>query len=90
MTDSISTTVPAFTKAPALLMQGDAIYLHITSSASPHFWLVARLKALSVLTEYLNDVTDKDERDIVTASIMEMSGECFAFANYCDQNGLNA
>lgn len=89
MTDSTTSTVPAFTKAPALLMQGDAIYLHITSAASPNFWLVARLKALSVLTEYLNDVTDKDEREMVIASIMEMSGECFAFANYCDANGLN-
>jgi hypothetical protein len=88
MKDATSQPVPAFTKAPALLMQGDATYLHITSAASPHFWLVARLKALSILTEYLNDVTDKEEREMITASLMEMSGECFAFANYCEENRL--
>jgi hypothetical protein len=80
-----TTTMPTY--AP-VTQSGDALYVHVTSAVSPAFWLTLRLKALSVLTQSLTESTDKDESEMLAAVISEMTGECYAFASYCDNNHL--
>jgi hypothetical protein len=73
---------------PPVLQQGESLYLQVTSVQSPTYWLVLRLKSLSLLSAQLTERTDKKESDMLAFAIREMSEECFAVANYCDENSL--